>query len=198
MATRIKKTKRQPRSTFYTREEDPLAKPPCVGAQAQAEMWLRWDCARQGIEFPEGKVLIDFHANGSRGLAVVCLPLSRVRDLTPGIELLRRDIPAWAMPTTRADLFDVALQTGKPLSDCLSFGLGHYGRNTDYAATDGEIWDRMQANQLLDNAFRDRTFYTPDSIQYRQWQDAADMEAKHEIEQDRLDYEAANANRVAA
>jgi hypothetical protein len=179
---------------------DPAHKVP-VGSQKQAEMWLRWDCGRKGIDFPKGRVLIEFHPNGPRGLAVVSAPLSRVRDLTPGLELLRHDVPAWVVPMAHADLFDAAYQTGKPLSDCLSLGMGYHGRGAkDIAAMDGEAWDRMCANRLLDNAFRDRTIYAEDERFFNQAQDAANMEAAHEIEQDQLDYEISKSrmNRVAA
>lgn len=131
-----------------------------VGAQAQAVLWLKWHCDRSGIEWPAFAVRAEFHTDGPSGIAVLLEDTSNHRvswasaytkPKQPPNEVLRVEVPAWAMPTTRADLFHAAMQNGHALSDCLALGMGYYGRTgADMAAGDPEAWDRERADMALD------------------------------------------------
>jgi hypothetical protein len=182
MAKRVK-TVRQPRSTFWDRGTDPLAKPKPLGGDAQAALWLRWSCARDGVEFPSGGVEITFYDEGrGHGMAYVYSTSTRSSywhsKTERGELVMTRAVPAWAMPCKRADLFIAARQTGKSLSDCLMFGREHW-QNADNAAMDGETWDTMKAHEMLDYQARHRR-EDGDCV----WQiehEAAELDAGEEI-----------------
>jgi len=125
---------------------DPLGSVKKRDVDAIAIDYLRWICARDGVEIPDRcsygeSISISFCSENGAGYAYVTRRIPERRDrhkkrskVIPEqiVTEAKIPVPAWGMPCCRVDLWHAAHQAGADLETCYSIANYYNTRSEDY------------------------------------------------------------------